>query len=430
MGNKRTGDKFSPNFPALKKAYLFNFPRSLNSEGEKRAQIELFKLGKTFDPEIEVDTFSYPKVLLMYPKIWQVIFFVITIGYFIHYIYLPFTLLTFLLTISSSILILGINLSIYFCLLHSEKKERKISQNFSKNFTINQKSTQSRELDAKMGLLILFVNYNTFKYRWHNEIPLRLMRYTPFFQVGFFLIYVFLGITRLNGSYFNSPLFSLRSNIAISITGAITLIILLISLINTEDQEDKEDPENTKIPMNLGMIFNLLEEIRMSHLDLKWIDIKIVFTGADFPYEMGTSAFLTTHSTELNSYKDLYFLRVGQLENPAIISNKTVFQQPSSIKIRDILIQLLKHLSRQIKMPLNDRSHYWKWMKYLSIPKSIRSYTSNIVTFGDLELSTKSRKKSKNNASTNTQILQGSKLLYNLILTLDKRIEDKIQTGE
>ena len=171
----------------------------------------------------------------------------------------------------------------------------------------------------------------------------------------------------------------------------------------------------------------LLERIKESQSHLDWCDLEVLFTSGTDQGRIGSRAYLLEHEADLRQYKDVYIINVDSIARNLSLQGNffPFFQTPNSPFLMDLIISLAQHLKISVEtkllggIPKNDAFTFFNKGKNLHVCSFISPADK---LFPDAQISF-------DNFDPKT-LIDGSELLFNLILTLDQRIDDKIASGE
>ena len=128
-------------------------------------------------------------------------------------------------------------------------------------------------------------------------------------------------------------------------------------------------------------------------------------------------------------YKDVYILRLD-----SIISNITLIQNnrlrsKRTTDLNQILIEYLHHSSIILDAIIKKKMHF-NSLKLHFLPSNLHKFIQNSLILGDPYPYIKHSRLSAPNTKIIDSIHKIVTILYHTILNLDKRIEDKIYSGE
>lgn len=167
-------------------------------------------------------------------------------------------------------------------------------------------------------------------------------------------------------------------------------------------------------------LFQLLLRFKENNSNQEWMDIQIYFYN-DLPNStLQFEAFSSYYERELKLYKDLYIIDMTGIGIGAW--NATMNKEHGSDPYLDLLIHTAIQHKIQIQFhtpKLIERSFFKRLGSILSKP-----------THRYIKISTAKNQKDLEKGESQTMALQFSLFLYDLLLLLDKRISEKMETAE
>ena len=390
-----------------------SFPRIMGSKGEKDAQIYIFsKLRKMgFNPIVK--GFKYYNTLIFIEKgvsIFSLIFFIS------QFFLILFNTFVITLIISMLFLILA-NLTII--ILNDIHKFKFGKQFSSKNIICEKKSEKRKEFNAKMGLIIINANYDSGerKIRGFNNSNLQITLITI---TGFsFILTIFtsiIGILKLH------PNFILVSRIFSLLGLSISIFTSIIFFLNGIEKSSKGVVDNAS---GCAVLLNLMDRLAEGNINLNWMDLQFLFSGAKEIGAWGTNSYVNDNLENFMEYKDIYVIDIDKIRSKiSIIQNYGLFRKKS---MSNSLNKYISHLAFRGDIQVEEIRSKLCYNKNFSpfLNKNIRicSFTfKNKGFFYEFQ-----NKFDKINQKTLTDV---SEFIFNIILSLDLRIRDKIESGE
>lgn len=446
-------NKSPTNFYGYKKKpkNSFDFDRSQDSQGEKKAQTKIFHLLNQMHLNPQVNTFKIPKIFENLPFMIQII---LLLG--MTYIsVLFFFLIQNVISLIVSTVILVIFITILIILQHLSQKatfnnqkdlhpnstqfqkrafKQKKGPKKPKNIEISLKCSQHQELDLKMAILYIIIPYN-------SQIPHRIIKWRNIGKVIIFASYL-LGILLylIKQIIFSTHIHSFDSvfdSIFVSfLTGMMIFLIILFLVseiwlfLTTSDNFVKLLHVKHDKGENILVALNLLQKLQNIDPRLKWVDLQIIFTGADHKIPFGSMAYFQKNVSELRKYHDRYFLRIEKPFdfNLKISKNHFIFNRndKSEFSIKD----LLQHLSLQHHISYSVKHGFLEKITHSFYPKPTQDFFQDLVVMGKNPFQMKSKPMEKSHEAKDYPLEKLGDIFYHFILTLDKRITDKINSGE
>ncbi len=390
-----------------------SFPRMMGSKGEKDAQIYIFsKLRKRgFDPKVK--DFNYYHTLVFIEKgvsIFSLIFFSTQI--------LLILLNVFIISLIFSILFL-ILATFVFIILNNINGFKFGKQFSSKNIIYEKNSIKHKEFNAKMGLIIVNANYDSVgrKIRGfdHSNLQKTLIIITGF-SIILTLFTSFIGILKLHPNFIH--IFRIFAIIGLSVS----IITSIIFFFNNFDNSSKGVVDNAS---GCAVLLHLIERMDEGNINLNWMDLQFLFSGAKTIGAWGTNSYLNDNLENIAKYKDVYLINIDKISSEiAIIQNCRFFVKGN---ISTSLNKYIKHFAFrggiQVEKIRSKLCYDKDFSPFLRKNFGICSFTAkNKDQFYGLQNNIE-----KINQKALTDV---SELIYNLILSLDLRIGDKIESGE
>ena len=390
-----------------------SFPRMMGSKGEKDAQIYIFSKLKKMGFNPLVKDFKYHYNLVFVEKgtsICSLIFFSI------QFILILFNSFLITLIISFLILILAAFTTI---ILNNINKYKFGKQFSSKNIIYEKNSEKHREFNAKIGLIVINANYDSIGRKIPGFINSRMQK-DLLIITGF--SYIITVLTSLIG------ILKLHQNFVL-IFKIFTLIGLLVSSINSIIYflNNTENSSNGAVDNASGcaVLLNLIQRIHDGKIDLNWMDLQFLFSGAKKIGTWGTNSYLNDNSENISQYKDVFIINIDKIgSNIVIIENCGTFRDK---KTKNPLQKTIEHLAFREKIQVK------KINTNLCINRSFLPFIHEgfkICSFSSPDESFLYTSEDNFDKIDQNKLRDVSELIYNAILSLDHKIGDKIDSGE
>ena len=382
-----------------------SFPRMMGSKGEKDAQIYIFsKLKKRgFNPVVK--DFNYYYNLVFIEKgiaLFTLIFFAtqfFLILFNAYVITLIFPILFLIVAIFDIILMNNIN-------------NFKFGKQFSsKNIIYEKKSMKHQEFSAKMGMIIVNANYDSIGRKFRGFKHSNLQKTLLIIMGSSFLITFFTSIIGILELHVN---FVLIFKIFTLIGLLVSIITSIIYFLNNIENSSKGAINNAS---GCAVLFNLIQRMHEGNINLDWMDLQFLFSGAKEIGAWGINSFLNENSTNFSQYKDVYIINIDKIgSNIAIIENCGIFGYK---KNGNSLLKSIEHLAYREKIQV-QKIHSNLCINKIFLPLNregfeICSFTSHDETY----LYTNEDNIDKLNQNKMRDV---SELIYNSILLLDHKI--------
>ena len=390
-----------------------SFPRMVGSKGEKDAQIYIFSKLKKMGFNPIVKDFNYYYNIIFIEKgvsICSLIFFSIQL--------LLIMLNSFITSLAISILYLI--LAVFAILILNNIHKFKFGKQFSsKNIIYEKNSVKHREFKVKMGLIIVNTNYDSIGRKFHgfkhSNLQKTLLIITGFSYI-ITLITSFIGILKLY------PIVLLIFKIHSILGLLVSIITSIIYFLNNFEDSSKGAVDNAS---GCAVLLNLIQRMQEGKINLNWMNLKFLFSGAKQIGTWGTKSFLIENLENFRQYKDVYIIDIDKIgTNIAIIENWGIIGQN---KIENPLQKSIEHLAYQ------ERIQVQKIHTKLSINKNFLPFVREgfeICSFTSPdEIFLYSSEDNIDKVNQN-KLRDVSELIYNAIQSLDHKIGDKIDSGE
>ena len=162
----------------------------------------------------------------------------------------------------------------------------------SKNIIYEKKSVKHREFNAKMGLIIINANYDSIGRRIPGFTNSKLQKALLIITRVSYIITVltsFIGILKLH------PNVVLIFKIFTIIGLMVSIITSIIYFINYIENTSNGAVDNAS---GCAVLLNLIQMIHEGKIDLNWMDLQFLFSGAKKIGTWGTNSFLKTMYSE------------------------------------------------------------------------------------------------------------------------------------
>jgi peptidase M28-like protein len=389
-------------------------PRMVTTQGEKDTQVLLFKKMKDLSYKPSSETFEYNFSLSLIMKLGFILGFLIlilseTLIIFELY-YIPAAIILILIVILLPIAIKLINFDIEL------SWGPKLS---SKNIIGSRLGEKNQEFEAKIALVLLTAHYDSIGKKYPQKVFKKIFIITAIFGPIILLLYVFLGIW----AYFDtSSLFFAIMKYVLLISSNISLVLIILILLNKKANNSNGACDNASGCAILTAIAERLNETRTL---FNWLDLRFVFMGAEEIGLFGSRKYLTEHLDELKTYKDVYIINVDMVGSEiAYIENTGLIRKKP---INRVLNDLIKHHSNQLKIKTRpipsigfSGSDHMPFLKQKFEACCFISSQDKQI-HGPLDTVEKVLPQKLGDAT---------ELIFNMIQSLEKRIDDKINLGE
>ena len=202
----------------------------------------------------------------------------------------------------------------------------------------------------------------------------------------------------------------------------ISIITSIIYFLNYIENSSKGAVDNAS---GCAVLLNLIQRMQDGKIDLNWMDLKFLFSGAKEIGALGTKSFLNDNLENFKQYKDVYIIDIDKIgTNIAIIEKWGIIGQK---KIENSLQKFIEHLAYQEKI------HVQKIHTNLCINKNFLPFIREgfeICSFTSPEENYLYSTEDNIDKIDQNKLRDVSELIYNAILSLDHKIGDKIDSGE
>jgi hypothetical protein len=388
----------------------------IGTQGEKHAQLYLLSLLKKlgFTPKIESFLFNPPHALISVIKYAGIIALEIILAFF------------FWIGITNLILV---SIGVQFCILVvgyivQRSLHRKLIHKMtisSKNLLVTQESQRSHEFGAKMAKILLVTHYDSQSSIISPKMTFLMQKFLKFSLILLHFFTLLYGIFRLNlsESFFTSAFLYL----------ALTCIVIsIIAAIYLELDLKGEFPHGRyNNATGTTIVLSLLDRIKESQTHLDWCDLETLFTSGTDQGRIGSRAYFLDHEADLRQYKDVYILNIDSIARSVSVQGNLLpfFKTPISPFLSNLVFALGQHLNISVKSnslewtPDNDAVTFFNKGRNFHvcsfISPSDKLFPDAHIAFDKFDPKV---------------LIDTTELLFNLILTLDQRINDKIDSGE
>ncbi|MHA1744514.1 MAG: hypothetical protein ACTSWW_00855 [Promethearchaeota archaeon] len=400
----------------LQRLQELSFPRMIGTQGEKHAQLYLLSLLKKlgFTPKIESFLFNPPHVLIDVIKYGTII----ALG----------AILAFFFWIGDIVLIafsIGFQWCIFalFYLIQKvlrDKLTHKLTIS-SKNLCVTQESQRGHEFGVKMAKILLVTHYDSQNTTLSPKITFLMQKFLKFSIILLHFFTLLYTLLPLNYSeYFFLAWFR--------ILAWIFLIISIISALYLEIDLKGDFPHGRfNNATGTTIVLSLLDRIKESQTHLDWCDLEILFTSGTDQGRIGSKAYFLDHEADLCQYKDVYILNIDSIARSVSVQRNLLplLKTPISPFLSDLVFDLAQHLNISVKnnslewTPDNDAITFFNKGQNFHVCSFIspadKLFPDTHIDFAKFDPKI---------------LLDATELLFNLILTLDQRINDKVASGE
>jgi hypothetical protein len=185
------------------------------------------------------------------------------------------------------------------------------------------------------------------------------------------------------------------------------------------------DPKSDNNVIGSRILMDLIQRISKEMDSLDWVDVRGIFYYAGSDAFDGIPAYIQKHTDDLSEYKDIYIIDLDNIGDPLrIYSHK---QNQAENSDTETLSQQLKHHLLRMQIKFQETSKLNELMTR-PIRKLLNKF--HYIHLGDY------RMQNKFSFLDLTKIIKDItpnyilELLYNVMLSLDKRIGEKIAMGE
>ncbi len=400
----------------LQRLQEFSFPRMIGTQGEKHAQLYLISLLKKlgFTPKIESFLFNPPHVLIGVIKYASIIALEVILALF------------FWIGITNLILV---SIGVQFCILViwyliQKSIQRKLTHKVtvsSKNIRITKGSQRSDEFGVKMAKVLLVTHYDSPNSIISPKMTFLMRKILKFSLILLHFFTLLYGIFKLNlsESFFTSILLFLAW---------ICLLISIFAAIYLELDLKGEFPRGRfNNATGTTIVLSLLDRIKESQTHLDWCDLETLFTSGTDQGRIGSQAYFLDHEADLRQYKDVYILNIDSIARSVSVQGNLLpfFKTPISPFLSNLVFALGQHLNISVKnyslewTPDNDAVTFFNKGRNFHVCSFI-SPSDKLFPDAHIDFDKFDPK----------ILIDATELLFNLILTLDQRINDKIDSGE
>ncbi len=389
------------------------FPRMMGSKGEKDAQIYIFSKLKKMGFKPVVKDFKYYNTLVFIER-WVSICSLI----FFSAQFLLILLSVFIITLIFSILF--ITLAIITMILLSNINNFKFGQQFSsKNIIYEKNSVKRKEFNVKMGLIIINANYDSVGRKFHGFRQSSLQKSLLIITGLSFIITLFtsfIGILKLH------PNIVLIFRIFAMIGLTVSIFTSIIFFLNKIENSSKGIVDNAS---GCAVLLNLIQRMHEGKNNLNWMDLQVLFSGAKEIGAWGTNSFLNENSANFSEYKDVFVIDIDKISSKiAIIQNCEFFGKKNlNTRLNKDITHFAIRGGIQVEKLKSKLCYDKNFSPFLRENYRICSFTSNKNALFY-------KQQNKIEIINQKALTDVSELIYNLILSLDLRIGDKIESGE
>jgi len=288
----------------------------------------------------------------------------------------------------------------------------------AKNICGEIKSKKNLEFGSPMGLILFVAHYDSISRQFAGK----------YFN-HFFKILIYLGLIEMIHTPFIeimimiNPLFKTFSFIRmIQINFSLVLLFgLIILFINSIGNESKGTCDNAS---GLTTIINLLNRIRISQFHPEWLDIRVLFCGAEELGEFGSRSYAENHKSDFAQYRKVFVVNLDCISEPLTILR--LKNQSITKESKQILQDFILHESNRLNIPLNiEKIDFFRGSDH----QSFLNQSYEVVSFCTIidEIHTKN----DNETHISVTILKNiEEILFNVLQLLDRNMNDKIYSGE
>ena len=326
----------------------FSFPRMAGTEGEKKAQVFLFQELKKMHIKPIVENFEY-QTKDFQKFLYLIISVLIFIGNFIMGLVNSKTG-----TIVFLICFLGFELLQFLNPIWLQVKTSKNPIKRSKNIAFQAFSEKNLEFGAKMGSLILTTYYDSYYLRIHGMWK-RLWQIITIIGLGGLIISDFLYVITVNLFNPTNPL--LNNSYWVLIWAGIAIVIKIMSFFLNKPLN--YTPGTLDNASGCCYLLELIERIKNDALSLQWLDIQILFLGAENFEHEGMKTFLKENAINLRDYAEIDIIAIDSLIAP-LIYEKSILKPKNDSWFSELLLHHANRLNLQLKHAFMIHEEPWK----------------------------------------------------------------------
>ena len=390
------------------------FPRLTGTEGELHAQSFLLHYIKSHNLPIYIDKFEFNDSHDMILRIRALLFsillvFNLILQFFINSVYfLGVTCIIWMLFHLYPLILEAF-------LQKKPKGEKKESRNISTHIN----SKKSGEYGMRMSLILLIAHYDSAEKPFSDKISLV---FEKILSLNMHLILILTIMSKLHFIYPTTTINIREIFIILSLATLLEIGGLWILMQNKLTNKSLGIEKNAAGMVSLQSLF---EEILDNRNALQWLDITFLFSGAEEQGLFGKKDYFIKHRKELQTYRDLYIIDIKRVGDTLIYGYNIPLKKNS--KSNDEVKNVFLHHFAKMKTPIKKTSK-----KFLEYDLVQHFDNSNIHYLVLTSPHTKNYAHSQEDFSTcNYQAISDIKeFIYNTILSLDRRIEEKIEAAE
>ena len=201
-----------------------------------------------------------------------------------------------------------------------------------------------------------------------------------------------------------------------------SIITSIIYFLNNIENSSNGAVDNAA---GCAVLLNLIQRIHDGKINLNWMDLQFLFSGAKEIGAWGVYSFLNENFEYFHEYKDVYIIDIDKIgTNIVIIENCGIF---GNKKRGNSLQKSIEHLAYRKKIQIQ------KIQKYLCVNKNFLPFIREgfeICSFTSSDETYLYSPEDNIDKIDQNKLIDVSELIYYAILSLDHKIEDKIDSGE
>jgi hypothetical protein len=418
-------------------------PRRAGTKGETETQVILFQILKSvgFSPQSIPFHYDHSFLQILKNTYWQASLIAAYFGiFFVFWVLSPSEIKTGVSIINIIVLILIGVLGIRT--LRKIKKIINMTQseleNFktitSKNILAEKKSKKHREFEAPISLIILTAHSDSIGYRWQGKGFYGLFIAAVLSLLGCFGISLSTTIIWIILFSITTVFFPITTQIILSLIGISCSFIAFLGFIcralNKITDESHGAYDNAS---GMAVILDVLNRLKETKSELEWCDIKVVFFGAEEYGLWGSRAFTENIDHEFGKYRSIFVINCDTIAAPLSYSETPPKTNEKSVQLahnflRDLIHHYAVHSKKNLRMhrtPIFSSSDHYSFRK-------INHPHLEVGVFGSFAPEIHGPMDRLDHISEATwKVMQNtSDILYNVILLLDKQINEKIEAAE
>ncbi|MHA1584746.1 MAG: hypothetical protein ACTSWL_05800, partial [Promethearchaeota archaeon] len=432
---KSISELFSPFLKTPKEKSENQFASSSQSKSLSPSPLEIptkiFKTLKKWGLNPEIDSFMLYPLKFAIIRIQYLIYCGIFFENLIFWIFSGFSHseTPFIWEIFINITLIAMSLFwIYFKNKGKINKKSKFTKEIPvKNLYISQLSRKNQELHVPMSKIIFSAHYDGIEYQFHGKLVAILRKIIPILKISILILNPIMCASFI--LYFNiwhqNIQFYYIISIVLLILNFIGLSLMIVKMLDYQLYPAFRKNTNSS-PMII--LLALIKQMKESKIDLEWCDFQVIFSGGGELEGKGNEIFIQKNLNSLKLFKDVYIIDLDSITDDLYLFSQKKKGSPQKLpNIKQTLLEFIEHHLVRYRIPFISKN-YNKFPTGAYIPFARHNF--NIVSLGIPQFKFGIYNEDLYTLEDLEQMEKLTEVLFNLILTLDKRIGNKIYSGE